>query len=174
MAGLLTRIASRWLSHRGVVLLYRGQREATSRILSPLARHDPAASAALVERMRSAGLADAEIAGYAARWHEHPVPPVAAPPGMANIPLGAVGIATTRMVGLAAHFAAGGVVYVLRMPSALAITLPPLGLPSLELEAEHIVLDEVPSEAVVQTQPAGGLPSILVNERDQVLLSDRV
>ena len=168
MAGLLGRLSARWLGGRGLVVLYRGQREATPRILSPLARRDPAASAALVERMRNAGLGDAEIAGYAARWHDHPVPPVAAPPGLAGLSLGAVGIATSRIVGMAAHFGAGGVLHVLRLPATLALR--PLGWPCLEMEAEHVVLNEIPIDAVARTIPADSVPALKVNERDQVAL----
>ncbi len=164
MAGLLAWLAATWLGGRSLIVLYRGQREATQRILSPLARRNPADSAALVEAMRAAGLRDAEIAGYAARWHVHPVPAVAAPPGLAGIPLGAVGITTSQIMGMAAHFAAGGVVHVIRVPAALALR--PLGWPCLEMEAEHVVLNEAPVAAMAGIMPASRVPSLVVNERD--------
>lgn len=66
-SNLIGRISSWWLGRRGLVLLYRGQRQATAQILSPLARVDPDGCKALIQRMRSVGLRDDEIAGYAAR-----------------------------------------------------------------------------------------------------------
>jgi hypothetical protein len=164
--GLLGRLSAGWLGRRNFVLLYRGQREPAERILSPLARRDPAAAEDLLTRMRAAGLDDMRIAGYAARWHEHPVPALAAPPGLGGLPLGAVGIAATAMVGLAVHHAAGGVVHVLKLPQGAAH--PPLGWPCLELEAEHVVLGEVPQGGVARTVPAAGVPSLMVDARDRL------
>lgn len=168
MRGLLARLSSRWLSRRGFMMLYRGQQQATHLILSPLARRDPATAEALLGRLRGAGLSDNAIAGYAARWHDHPVPPIAAPPGLAGEPLGAIGVTTSRIVGIAAHFAAGGVVYVLRVPATLALR--PLGWPCLEMEAEYVMLDTVAIEGTARTLSATSLPSLKVNERDQMVL----
>jgi hypothetical protein len=62
-----------------------------------------------------------EIAGYTARWHIQPVPPFAAPQGMAGLPLGATGIPTTRIPGIAARFGDEGVIYIIRVPRELAV-----------------------------------------------------
>ena len=168
MPGLLARMSSWWIGRRGLTLLYRGQRQATSRILSPLARVDPSANKALIERMRSVGLSNGEIAGFAAQWHEYPVPPIAAPPGLAGQPLGAVGVTMSRSVGLATHFAAGGVIQLIKLPAASVHR--PFGWPCLELEAEYVTLDEVPPDAILRPLAAASVPSLRVNERHQIVL----
>jgi len=161
--GLGGRVSSWWLNRRGLLVLYRGQGTATSRILSPLARQEGvAASEALVTRMRAVGLTDSEIASYTARWHMEPVPPFAAPPGMGWEPLGSVGIPTTRVPGIAANFGEQGVIYVLRVPSASAVS--PVGWAGLQLENELIILNSVPSGSIVQTISASRVAPLLVNE----------
>jgi len=92
--GMGGQISEWWLNRRGVTLLYRSQGQATSRILSPLAREQGvAASEQMVTKLRTVGrLSDTEIAGYTARWHTQGVPGALAPPGMAGQPLGSVGI----------------------------------------------------------------------------------
>lgn len=161
--GLGGRVSQWWLARRGLVVLYRGQGMATERILSPLARTEGvAASEELVARMRAEGLADQEIAGYMARWHTQAVPPMFAPPNLGGLPLGSVGIPTTRIPGIAANFGEEGVIYILRVPSSSVIT--PMGWQGLALESEHIILNSVPAGSVVKTIPASRISPILIND----------
>src|SRR5262245_30351836 len=139
--GCATRVSQWWLNRRGVILLYRGQEVATNQILSPLAREEGiAASQALVARMRALGAEYHEIAGYTAMWHTRPVP--FGPPGLSGLPLGVVGIPTSRIPGIAANFAKDGVIYVIRVPQSVAIR--PRIWPHLAAEQEHIILNQVP------------------------------
>ena len=161
--GMAGQVSHWWLERRGVVVLYRGQEQVTQNILSPLARQEGvAASQELVLRMRTLGLSDREIAGYTARWHSNRVPPFAAPSGMAWQPLGAVGIPTTRVPGIAANFARQGTIYVIRVPQNAAI--PPQGWQGLALEHEFIILNQVPPGSVVQAIPASRVAPLMVNE----------
>jgi hypothetical protein len=160
--GLAGQVSQWWLKRRGLIVLYRGQEIATNRILSPLARdHGVVASEALVARLRSFGMSYDEIAGYTARWHTQPVPPFAAPPGMGGVPLGAVGIPTTRIPGIAAGFGDEGVSYVIRVPSSLGVK--PLGWQGLQLENELVILNQVPPGAVVQAIPASRVAPLMVD-----------
>jgi hypothetical protein len=161
--GVAGRVSQWWLNRRGLIVLYRGQGQATERILSPLARDQSiAASEELVARMRIEGLTDAEIAGYTARWHTQPVPTMFAPPGLGGLPLGSVGIPTTRIPGIAANFGEEGVIYIVRMPSSSVIA--PQGWQGLTLESEHIILNSVPAGSVVKTIPASRISPILIND----------
>jgi hypothetical protein len=161
--GMAGQVSQWWLNRRGVVVLYRGQDRATSEILSPLARQESvAASETLVARLRAQGLPDHEIAGYTARWHTEPVPAFSAPPGMGGLPLGSVGIPTTRIPGIAANFGEDGVIYVIRIPRNAAIS--PRGWQGLAVESEHVILNQVPRGSIVQAIPASRVAPLSVNE----------
>lgn len=166
--GVTGRVAEWWLNRRGSMILYRGQGEITSRILSPMARQQGIpASEALVTRMRAAGLTNEEIAAYTARWHTQPVPRALAPAELAGEPLGAAGIPTTRIPGIAANFGDNGVVYVIRLPRTAAIRVPRWGL---AVENEWVVLNEIPQESIVQIVPARRLPALEVNDAGRLIL----
>ncbi|NJD07023.1 MAG: DUF4157 domain-containing protein [Methylococcaceae bacterium] len=164
--GLGGRVSQWWLNRRGVIVLYRGQEVATDRILSPLARTDGvAASEALVAQLRSIGLEYSEIAGFTARYHNQPIPPSSAPPGLGLQPLGAAGIPTSRIPGIAANFGASAddaVVYVIRVPRVIAIE--PQGWQGLHLENEFIILDQVPPGGVVNVIPANKIAPLVVDQ----------
>lgn len=161
--GLAGQVSHWWLNRRGVILLYRGQGTATDQILSPLARQEGvAASEALVARMRSFGLLDDEIAGYTARWHTERIPSGLAPLELVGQPLGAVGIPTTRLPGIAANFGEEGVIYVIRIPRNAAIL--PQGWQGLQLENEYVILNRVPSDSVVQMIPASRVAPLTVDD----------
>jgi hypothetical protein len=156
-----------WLDRRGVMIVYRGQDKPVATILSPIARTEGvAASEALVEKMRAAGLTSEEIAGYTARWHTNPVPRQFAPPELAGAPLGAAGIPTTRLPGVAAHF--GETVYVIRLPKEAVIQVPRWGL---AVENEHVILNQIPKTAQVGTIPAKALPKMTVNPSGRLTLT---
>jgi hypothetical protein len=160
--GLAGQVSQWWFERRGLILLYRGQEVASNRILSPLARDQGVvASEQLVARLRSLGMSYEEIAGYTARWHNQPVPPYAAPAGMAGVPLGAAGIPTTRIPGIAANFGEGGVIYIIRVPKSLAAR--PIGWQGLQLEDEFVILNQVPPGAVVQAIPASRVAPLMVD-----------
>lgn len=161
--GMAGRVSQQWLNRRGVIVLYRGQEMATGQILSPMARQEGlAASEALVAQLRLFDMTDAEIAGYTARWHTQPVPPFAAPPGLGGVPLGSAGIPASGIPGIAANFGDTGVIYIIRMPSSLAIR--PLGWQGLELENEFVILNQVPAGSIVSMIPAQRVAPLLVNE----------
>lgn len=161
--GMAGQVSQWWFNRRGLIVLYRGQDQVTSQILSPLARQEGvAASRALEARLRALSLPDEEIAGYTARWHTQPVPPFAAPPGLGGQPLGAIGIPTTRIPGIAANFGEDGVIYVIRLPRNAAIT--PRGWQGLQLENELVILHQVPPGGIVQTIPANRVAPLAVDE----------
>jgi hypothetical protein len=162
-AGLGARVSNWWLDRRGLIVLYRGQAMATDQILSPLARGlgGVAASEQMVARMRLFGITDLEMAGFTAKWHLNPAPSYF-PPELAGMPLGAVGIPTTRLPGIAANFGEEGVVYVLRMPRGLALEA--VGWQGLAIEKEYVILNSVPSGSIVRVIPASQLAPITVNE----------
>ena len=169
--GMAGQISKWWLDRRGVIVLYRGQDRATSEILSPLARQEGvAASEALVARLRSHGLPDSEIAGYTARYHDNPVRAYDAPPGLAGQPLGAAGIPTTGLPGIAANFGEGGVIYVIRIPKNAVIS--PRGWEGLILEDEHIIFNRIPPGSIVQAIPASRVAPLTVN-KDSLLAPGR-
>jgi hypothetical protein len=158
-----------WLERQGMVVLYRGQATSTTQILSPLAREKGvAASEAMVTRMRAAGLTDDEIAGYVARWHTEPVPGFLAPSGLGGEPLGAVGIPTTRIPGIAAQpdFGAEGVIYVLRVPKGSAIKVPQWGLSA---ENEWVILNELPKGSIIGTISPAKVPALTVDELGRLI-----
>lgn len=161
------RAAEWWMNRRGYVVLWRGQSAPSTTILSPLARSGGVgASEQLVAQMRAAGLADEEIAGYTARWYNQPVPQALAPPGLGGLPLGAAGIPTTRIPGIAANFGEGGVVYLIRLPKSAAIQVPQWGL---SVENEWVVLNQLPRGAVVNAIPAMNLPALEVDAMGQLV-----
>jgi hypothetical protein len=156
--GWIGRSSMWWLNRRGEIILYRGQTQMTSRILSPMAREKGIpASKAIEERLRSAGMTSEEIALLSAKSHNVPVHPYWAPPGMAGEPLGAAGIPTTRVPGVAASFGGDSVVYVIRLPKSAAIKVPKWGL---SVENEWIVLHEIPQDAIVRVIPASRIPPL--------------
>ena len=170
--GLTGKAAEWWLERRGTMILYRGQAMPTARILSPLARESGLeASQRFVAEMRAAGLTDEEIAGYTARWHTTPVPPKLAPPGMGGQALGAAGIPTTRLPGLAADFGESGVVYIIRLPKGGAIQVPQWGL---SVENEFVILNEIPPGSVVGKVRATSLPALEADEQGRLILRRRV
>jgi len=128
------------------------------------------ASENFVAQMRAAGLSSEEIAGYTARWHTTPVPDMLAPPGMGNLPLGAAGIPTTRIPGLAANFGESGVVYLIRLPKEALIRVPEWGL---SVENEFVVLNAIPPGSVVGTVRATSLPALEADEAGRLVLGRR-
>lgn len=152
-----------WLNRRGLIVLYRGQAEATPQIFSPLARTQGiAASEAMVARLRAIGMPDAEIAGYTARWHSTVPPDFLLPPGFAGEAIGAAGIPATRIPGIASNFGPDGVIYILRMPRSLPIR--PMGWQGLRAESEYVILNEVPAGTIVEAIPASRVSPILVDD----------
>ena len=114
----------------------------------------------MVTRMRAAGLTNQEIAAYTARWHTQPVPPHATLPQLVGEPLGAAGIPTTRIPGVAANFGESGVVYIIRAPGNAAIRVPQWGL---SVENEWVVLNQIPDDWIVGTLPASRVPALQVD-----------
>jgi RHS repeat-associated protein len=167
---LIGRVSKWWLDLRNLIILYRGQRRGTTPILSPLAREQGIeASENLVRRMRAEGLSDPEIAGYTARWHTEPVPPMFAGPNLGGEPLGAVGIPTTRLPGLASAYAGSdGVTFVLRLPKETAIL--PRGWQGLAAESEYVILNQVPNQNIVQVIPARYIPKFDVDEAGNIII----
>lgn len=166
--GLGGQVSRWWMERRGLILLYRGQELSTKQILSPISREQGvAASEALVERLRSLGMSFEEIAGYTARWGNRPVPPFLAPPGMGGLPLGGVGIPTTRIPGIAANFGEGGIIYIIRVPRNLAVS--PMSWQGLALENEFVILNQVPQGAVVQTIQASRVAPLMVDPNGQLV-----
>jgi hypothetical protein len=179
--GLVGRLGQGWAELRNFQILYRGQGAATSEILSPIARSGGVGqSRALYDAMKAQGLTDLEIAGFTAKFNAQPVPAFAAPPGMADQPLGGVGIPTTRLPNIAADFAnqPTGVIYVLRVPKGLAVPAAEVGWGSQSaLEQEWVVFHQLPNGMVVRVLPPnvaaplrfdvppGGVPSLAVPPR---------
>jgi hypothetical protein len=158
---LTGRAADWWIDRRGFIVLWRGQGTPTTSILSPLARtNGVAASEDLVASMRAGGLTDDEIAGYTAKWHTEPVPGPYTLPGFGGKPLGAAGIPTTRIPGIAANFPEGGVVYLIRLPRSAAIQVPHWGL---SVENEWVVLNQIPRGSVISAVPATSIPALEVD-----------
>lgn len=165
--GWIQRSSMWWVNRRGEIILYRGQREMTSRILSPMAREKGlAASRAIEERLRAAGVTSEEIALLTAQCHNAPVPPCWAPPGMAWELHGSAGIPTTRLPGVAAGFGGDSVVYVIRLPKTAAIKVPKWGL---SVENEWIVLHEIPQDAIVRVIPASRIPPLMADDFGQLV-----
>lgn len=175
--GTVGRVSNWWMNHRGMLVLYRGQAMQTDALLSPLARgpRGVAASDELVARMRLFGITDQEMASFTARWHTEPIPRMFLPPHageLAGLPLGGVGIPTTRLPGIAANFGEQGVIYVLRVPRDLAIT--PIGWQGLALESEYVILNSVPSGTVLRKIPALELSPLTVNGEGLLVPGTRV
>jgi hypothetical protein len=169
-AGLGGRVSNWWLDRRGLIVLYRGQTAQTSQILSPLARGagGVAASEEMVARLRFFGVTDQEMARYTARLHEQLAPRgMGFPPELVGLPLGAVGIPTSRLPGIATNFSQEGVLYVLRVPRGLAIEAPGWG--GLMLEQEYVILNSMPSGSIVRVIPASQISPIKVNEASQLV-----
>jgi hypothetical protein len=170
--GAAGRASQWWLDRRGMMVLYRGQSQYAAEILSPYARdYGVGASEALVQQMRAAGLTDQEIALYTAQWHTTPVPGQFTFPELAGQPLGAAGIPTTTIPGVAANFGKGGVVYIIRLPAGSAIKVPPWGL---AVENEWVVLNKIPEGSIVDVVPATSLPALEVDDAGRLMLGRRV
>jgi len=152
--------------------VYRGQGVETPEILSPLAREQGvAASEQLVAKMLDAGLTYEEIARYTARWHDQPVPSFLAPSGLGGQPLGAAGIPTTRIPGIASGFAgqsSEGVVYAIRTPKGVAIQVPAEGW-GLATENEFVILNQIPRENIVRTLSPGEIPGLTADEAGNLI-----
>ncbi|SMC69883.1 hypothetical protein [Kibdelosporangium aridum] len=153
--GLVGRMAHGWAEMRGFQVVYRGQGAPTAEILSPAARAGGVdSSRALYDSMRAQGLTDLEIAGYTARWNDQPVPAFDAPPGMADQPLGSVGIPTTRLPNVASDFAQTptGVIYVLRVPRGQGVPVGQAGWGMQSaIEQEIVFFHQLPNGMVVRT-----------------------
>ena len=157
-SGWIGSSSSWWLNRRGQILLYRGQRQMTSKILSPMARDKGIpTSHAMVERLRKAGVSDGELAHFTASVHRNRAHPVVAPPGFAGEQIGAAGIPTTRIPGVASSFGGDSVVYVIRLPASAAIKVPKWGL---SVENEWVVLHHIPDEAIISVVPASRIPPL--------------
>lgn len=158
-----------WLNRRGQILLYRGQEKLTNNIISPLARggNGIAASEELVARMRELGISDSEIARYTAQWYTQKVPGQFTIPELAGKPLGAVGIPTTQLPGVAAGFENSAVVYIIRVPKGAAIKVPPWGL---AVEKEWVILNQIPKQYIVDVIPANRLPALKVDDLGRLVL----
>ncbi|HKU40528.1 MAG TPA: DUF4157 domain-containing protein [Polyangiales bacterium] len=166
--GLAARISQWWLDRRNLMILYRGQTAVTTELLSPLAREEGViASDALVKRMRLAGLTEEEIAGYSAMHADVAIARGFAPSHLVGERLGATGIPTTTLPGIASGFAKDGVVYVLRMPRSEVIK--PLIWQNLELEFEHTILNSVPHGSIVKMLPVSRIAPLEVNGLGQLV-----
>lgn len=157
--GLVGRIALRWADLRKFQIVYRGQASGTEEILSPVARQSGvAASRQLYDAMKAQGMTDLQIAGYTARWSGSPVPE------LGGLPVGGVGIPTTRLPNIAADFANSptGVIYVLRVPKGLGIEvgMGGWGKQSL-LEQEWVFFHQIPNGYVVRVLPRESFPGPL-------------
>jgi hypothetical protein len=161
------KMAEWWLNRRGLIILWRGQGQPTTQILSPLARESGvAASEAMVARMRAAGLTDQEIAGYTAKWHTQPIPVQFTPAQLADQPLGAAGIPASQLPGIASNFGDEGIVYIIRIPKITAIKVPQWGL---AVENEWVILNQIPKGSVVGYMPPSKIPALEVNEAGQLI-----
>jgi hypothetical protein len=168
--GLGGRVSKWWLDRRGLIVGYRGQTIYTGEVLSPMARKEGLPFAwEFYKKLRSLDIADDEIRTWTAKFHDGPVPLQSAGPGLANQPLGAVGIPTTTLPGIASGFAKGseGVVYVIRMPKNQMIRAN--GWQGLKVEYEHVVFNEIPSGSIVRVIPAKQISPLTVNERGQLV-----
>lgn len=163
------KMAEWWLNRRGLIILWRGQGQPTTQILSPLARESGvSASEAMVARMRAAGLTDQEIAAYTAKWHTQPIPAQFTPVQLANQPLGAAGIPASRLPGVASNFGDEGIVYIIRIPKNAAIKVPQWGL---AVENEWVILNQVPKGSIVGHMPPSKIPALEVNEAGRLILA---
>jgi hypothetical protein len=171
--GLISQVSRWWLERRQQVILFRGQTMATTSIESPLTRWEGVtATDQLLADLRARGLSDVDIASWTARYHTEGIPRESAPPpGMEGQRLGAVGIPTTGLPGIAADFArsAGGVVYVIRVPRNLVIRPIPWSL--LEAEDEYIIFNRLPPGSVVQVIPANEIPALMVDGNGKLVPS---
>ncbi len=160
---LTGRMADWWLNRRGQIILYRGQEMPSVSILSPMAREGGVqASEALVARIRAAGVTDAELASFTAQLHHRPLTSTAfGPAELLGERVGAAGIPTTQLPGVAANFGESGVMYIIRIPKGAAIKVPPWGLAA---EHEWIILNQIPKEFIIDVIPAARVPALTVNE----------
>jgi len=175
--GAIGRVSQRWLQHRGLFVLYRGQAQDTAAILSPLARSEGlAASQELVERMRLFRITDTEMATFSARYHDLRFPRSFVEPygahELAGLQLGGVGIPTTRIPGIAANFGEQGVIYVLRVPRSLVTKPDPWQ--HLVLEKEFTIFNSVPSGSVLRVIPAHEVAPLTVNGQGLMVPGTRV
>ena len=166
--GLMGQVSRTWLRRRNMIVLYRGQTRQTREFLSPLAREQGVvASDALVARMRVQGMTDVEIATMSARHHVLPAQPFNAPASLVGQPLGATGIPTTTLPGIAAGFGDEGVIYVIRMPRNAVVK--PTPWQWLELEDEWTVFTRVPPGSVIRVIPGRDVAPPRVNDAAQLV-----
>jgi hypothetical protein len=175
--GATGQVSNWWLNRRAVMVLYRGQAMQTDAILSPLARGmgGVAASEEMVARMRLFGITDLEMASYTAQLHTQGVARAFLPfhaTELIGLPLGGVGIPTTRLPGIAANFGEQGVIYVLRVPRDAAIKA--IGWQGLALESEYVILNSVPSGSIVRIIPALEVSPLTVNNQGLLVPGTRV
>jgi hypothetical protein len=116
-----------WLDQREFNILYRGQPEGA--ILSSYARqHGVSASRRLYGRLRTK-LTDEELAGYMARYNDESIPKQHLEPRLhefAGLPIGSVGIPSTRIPGIAREFAQSpdSTIYIIRSPIGVPAKVP--------------------------------------------------
>jgi hypothetical protein len=169
--GKTGEMAEWWLNRRGFIQVYRGQTAPTSSIISPMARaNGMAASEELVAKMRNAGLTNEDIASLTGRYHDGAVPPDPSTPQLNNLPLGAAGIPTSRIPGVAADYGPGGLVYVIRLPKGSIFRVDPWQ--GLAVENEWVALNQIPRGAIVDAVPTSRLTSLVASERGGLVLGN--
>jgi hypothetical protein len=170
--GLRGRLANWWLDKRKLDVLYRGQRSGP--IMSHMARNQGlAASEKMYQEAIGAGLSREEIAGFTAKWNYQAVPPVFAPKGLGDQPIGSVGIPATSIPGIAKPFSqstdptlggpdqSAGKIYIIRAPRGQAATPDSTYYP---LEQEKVFFHEVPQEHIVGEIPPESIPALQANQ----------
>ena len=158
--GLIAKTARKWIDKRGYEITYRGQSSGTTPILSPLARTNGVeASEALLGRMRTAGMTDGEIASMTARFHgveteagmvrfgfqgEDEIINKILNSGLVGEKMGAVGIPTSKIPGIASSFAYSdeGVLFAIRLNKGKAVK-PVSPRPELNFEEERVVFNQI-------------------------------
>lgn len=96
------------------------------------------------------------------KYHVEPVPSFDTLPHLAGQRLGAAGIPTTRIQGVAATFGERGVMYVVRAPKGAALKVPPWGM---AVENEWVILNQIPKDYLVGRIVLGKVPSLVVDPR---------
>ncbi|MBI1926984.1 hypothetical protein HYR99_22420 [Candidatus Poribacteria bacterium] len=147
-------LAERYLNHRGLMILYRGQHEETLHILSPIARDSGVQTSheALTRYLRQ-GYTLEDIASEMAKY--------------GPLGIGHVGIPTTRLPGIAAQPQFGRtVVYILRVP--ISQTTRAIGWQSLIPEQEYMLLHDATPFKVGTLRP-DDIPIVGVDEQTSEL-----
>ena len=110
-----------------------------------------------------------ELSGKTARMHYEEFRPFLRPPlesevntgGIIDSRLGGMGIPTSRLMGITANpeFAtSGGLIYVIKAPTALVTRVPKAEAGYLYQEQEHIILHEIPESMVYGIITPDGFP----------------